>query len=643
MREDYLKAQKKGRRAYQKAVVNGQYPFLPALDDILQGQPVSSEMPQGLMEIPLSMVTGTRTRGRQEAFSNDFMPLLDIESEFATKWIKLYDSQIEEGIRDPVKVYEYLWNFYVQEGNKRVSVLKYMDVPMIMADVIRIMPVGRDDDEIRIYDEFLDFFQVVPLYEIRFTQEGSYRKLAAALGQNLTDPWPEERILDLRSAFSTFRELYEAQGGDKLRITPADAFLTYIGIYHFDSLLNDPRKTIDKQIEKIWDEFLVEAADDNISFQEQPSPEKKDSLLSPLLNKLIPEYTEAHPLRIAFIYDRNPADSRWIYGHELGRNHLSESFGPLVRTIAYEDCNTEEEFNQAVAEAAVREADLVITPSAAQMDYTLRAAIQYPKIKFLNCSINQSHNAVRTYYGRMYEAKFIMGALAASMAHNHVIGYVADYPIFGSLANINAFAIGAAMIDPYARIHLTWSSYKDRDWKEDMREANVRVLSGPDLIKPTEASREYGLYYINDDHTIQNLAMPVWDWGKYYELIVRTILNDTWPEKTSVRKDQALNYWWGMSAGVIDVIFSKSLPYYSVKMMNALRRNMISGSIHPFEGELHSQTGIVRPAGTEGHLSNEEIVAMSWLNDNIIGSLPEASALTDAGKKTITTSGVIEQ
>ena len=53
---------------------------------------------------------------------------------------------------------------------------------------------------------------------------------------------------------------------------------------------------------------------------------------------MIPEYTPDRPLRIAFIYDRNPTDSRWIYGHELGRNHLTDSFGPLVRTIAYEDC-----------------------------------------------------------------------------------------------------------------------------------------------------------------------------------------------------------------------------------------------------------------------------------------------------------------
>ena len=34
---------------------------------------------------------------------------------------------------------------------------------------------------------------------------------------------------------------------------------------------------------------------------------------------------------------------------------------------------------------------------------------------------------------------------------------MADYPIYGTIANINAFAMGAKMINPRAMIHLEWS------------------------------------------------------------------------------------------------------------------------------------------------------------------------------------------
>ena len=60
------------------------------------------------------------------------MPLLDEQTEFSAKWSAVYTYQLEQGIDDPIIAYEYLNKFYVLEGNKRVSVLKY-----VKADSIR--------------------------------------------------------------------------------------------------------------------------------------------------------------------------------------------------------------------------------------------------------------------------------------------------------------------------------------------------------------------------------------------------------------------------------------------------------------------------------------------------------------------------
>ncbi|MCR5816796.1 MAG: hypothetical protein K6F91_07940 [Ruminococcus sp.] len=48
------------------------------------------------------------------------MPAFEETTEFAVKWSSLYDSFMQEGIRDAIIVYEYMNNYYVQEGNKRV-------------------------------------------------------------------------------------------------------------------------------------------------------------------------------------------------------------------------------------------------------------------------------------------------------------------------------------------------------------------------------------------------------------------------------------------------------------------------------------------------------------------------------------------
>ena len=61
------------------------------------------------------------------------------------------------GIRDPVKVYEYMNKFYVLEGNKRVSVLKYFNAVTVNAQVIRKVPRKSDNPDVKIYYEFMDF------------------------------------------------------------------------------------------------------------------------------------------------------------------------------------------------------------------------------------------------------------------------------------------------------------------------------------------------------------------------------------------------------------------------------------------------------------------------------------------------------
>ena len=126
MLEDYRRAHKRATKEFQADVAAGRYPYPPALDDILKGEGYQGEIPLGLAEIDLSLIAGTRTRGRQNSFSSGFMPLQEASTEFASKWSDLIDSQRAEGIHEPIVVYEYLQRFYVQEGNKRVSVLRYL-------------------------------------------------------------------------------------------------------------------------------------------------------------------------------------------------------------------------------------------------------------------------------------------------------------------------------------------------------------------------------------------------------------------------------------------------------------------------------------------------------------------------------------
>ena len=204
MLEDYKNALKSGQRAYRACVARGQSPYLAVLDDILVNVNIVAQEPLGLVEIPAESIVGTKTSGRHTAFAPNFMPLLEPDTEFAGKWSNLCDAHLEEGIHTPIIAYEFLNKFYVQEGNKRVSVLKYFDAVRIAGTVTRLVPERNDSLENRIYYEFLDFYKVSSNCDVWFSKEGRYNELLKLMGLKPDQIWTEEERIYFRSAYGRF-------------------------------------------------------------------------------------------------------------------------------------------------------------------------------------------------------------------------------------------------------------------------------------------------------------------------------------------------------------------------------------------------------------------------------------------------------
>ena len=79
--DDYLRAQKLGKREYQSRLMRGLQPTLEVLDDILPPKGSYSEVPLGLVQIPSDQIVGTKTEGRSNAFASNFMPILKQNTE----------------------------------------------------------------------------------------------------------------------------------------------------------------------------------------------------------------------------------------------------------------------------------------------------------------------------------------------------------------------------------------------------------------------------------------------------------------------------------------------------------------------------------------------------------------------------------
>ena len=629
--EDYIKAQKLGLKAYKAATSRGLYPYLPVLDDILPHAHVECEVRLGISNIPLYQVIGTSTAGRTRAFANNFMPLLDYGSEFSAKWSHLVDAQIKEGIHDAIKVYEYMNKYYVVEGNKRASVLKYFDSPSILADITRIIPRKSDDLEVQIYYEFMDFYDLTKINYVQFSKLGNYPKLVEAVGKHSGEIWSDDEVMDFSSFHVAFYKAYKEKGGTKLiNITCDDALLYYLSLYPYAESKEMTAAEIKKNLDKIWSEIQLLQDNDSIELLMDPTTENK-SVMN-VFNMIMPTKRK----KVAFVYDKAPSTSDWIYGHELGRLHIQENLGEIIDTQSYITNDVSEKAENILEDVCNDGIDIIFTTTPQLIKASVKVAANHPDVKILNCSLNSSHATVRTYYTRMYEAKFLTGLIAGALCNDDKIGYVADYPIYGEAANINAFALGAKMVNPRAKVYLAWCTLNNFDVNNYFKERGITYISSQDSISPENGQRRFGLYVEKNDDR-KNIAVPVYHWGALYEELINSIFKGSW--KIDDSSDKAINYWWGLSAGVIDIIYSNSLPTGISKLVELMRNNIAAGVFHPFTGPITDQNNQLQ---IDAHkvMKPEEIITMDWLYNNVIGNIPDIDELIDSAKAVVELRGL---
>jgi len=629
----YHDALRQAQKEFRACASKGEYPYLPALDAILSPEELLHTGDLGIIQVPLEFVTGTRTDGRTPAFARNFMPLMEEDTEFAVKWKLLCKSQLEEGIRDPIKAYEYMNRYYVEEGNKRVSVLKFFGAESVYAHVIRILPRRSGSREVELYYEFLDFNQHSRINFVEFSKPGSYLRLQQLMGKEAGEAWSEEDRSGFSTAYYYFRQAYQALGGQKLKATVGDAMLAYMEVYGYPSLRGKSEPEIKKAVSRVWEEITLQQEEVPIAVNLSPEEEEKGGLLS----KVLPR-PSSKVLKAAFLHDGTPERSGWTYGHELGRARLAEVFPGEVETCAYFnvlDADPLPILEQAISQGC----GVIFTTSPRLLPASLRAAVDHPETVILNCSLNTSHRYVRTYYARMYEAKFICGAVAGALAGGNPVGYICDYPIFGQVACINAFALGVQLTNPRIQVHLEWSSVGGVEAAtRRLTGQGVSLISTQDLSRMDDhGSTGFGLSLITEGGRV-NLATPVWRWGRYYEELIRRIQSKSFRSEYQ-ESPKALNYYWGMSAGVVELQCSDKLPDSTKKLADLLRNEIRTGNCRPFRGPLYTQDGRKLIGKTET-LSTEQIISMDWLSDNIVGSIPAYEELNEIGKATVGIVGI---
>lgn len=625
--ENFQSALKKGQKEYAKNKAEGVSGHLPSLEGLLKDMEIVSNVQLGVIEIPLKKVIGSYSNSRRIAFAKNFMPV-NSGVEFKSKWMAVCDAHMTEGLRDPVKVYEYMNWYYVMEGNKRVSVLKYFNAYSVMAQVTRLIPKRDPEDEnIEKYYAFLELNKRTGYLDYWFSKASRFYRFMDLLDQY-------EPLLTLHDnkykhfdsfVFQPFRRLYKEAGGDEVRhTTTGDAFLEYARVYGMENELDEVKQV--EPIRHLVEELQAKALEDRNFITEELDEPNKSGIFASLTNLLRTQKR----LKIGFVHARNPVDSGWTLAHDLGRIELEASMPDEVETYVVYDAPESVDAVDTIQSLVDKGMDVIFTTSEIFRKQTLRCALENPNIMFFNCSESRPYLHLSNYYGKTFEPKYLMGLLAGMYTRSDHVGYLGTIENAENRACINAFAVGVKTVNPNAQVHVAFTS----NWNQASRSESAEQLlldCGVDLIAnkvlldermETELLRKRGVYaYLaqkGEHGEWTPLAASYWNWGAYYQKIVSAIVNQSYEEviRSQTSGSRLINFYWGMSSGVVDLWMSPSIPKQSNQLVRQMKRLLVSDSMSPFDGPLVSQSGSLM-CEDETTLELEAIIEMDWYYENV--------------------------
>ena len=613
--EEYLKAMRQGQKEAKAAAAQGLPEGLELLPDD-QVSYVARRESMGIVDIPMDLIAGTCNAMRRDAFSPGFLPVLPADTEFAGKWRLLCEARMNEGISSPIKAVEYMNRYFVQEGHKRVSVLKYFGAASVPGVVTRLYPYPSEDPRVTAYYEFLDFYRLTGMNFLVYRTPGEYAQLLEAVGYSATEPWSAEEIDAFRSFYYMFQDACCRVGMSRAAIP--EALLVYIKVFGYAASLDKLSTEIAQELPKLRQETQNRAEKAGVTLM------LDDAVKKPFISLAL----GGGKVCAAFIHDGSAAASKWIYHHEYARHILEHALREHIQTLSYENVGTGDEADAAIEDAVVQGADVIFTTTPRLLLNSVRQAVQHPNVKILNCSLNTAYPSVRTYYPRMYEAKFIKGAIAGTLSRDGRVGYVADYPTYGSIAGINAFALGVRMVNAQARIYLEWSTLREGGGFRRLRDAGLRCIDNLDRLVAGDSPPAAEAH---------SLALVQCRWAKLYLSIIRRVMEGTWKQEN--RGVSAINYWWGLNQSVVNVLCSRELPTGSRRLAEILRDAIQNERLDPFYGELRDQKGELVHYGS-APLQADQILTMNWLGQGVEDRIPELEELTDKAQELVKLQGV---
>ncbi|GHV60303.1 BMP family ABC transporter substrate-binding protein [Spirochaetia bacterium] len=328
-------------------------------------------------------------------------------------------------------------------------------------------------------------------------------------------------------------------------------------------------------------------------------------------------------VKVGFVYIGSIHDEGYTQAHDKGRLAIN-ALG--IQTAYIENVAENADCEKAIRDLIDQGCNVIYTTSFGFMDWTIKVAADFPNVKFGHCSGYKTASNVSTYFGKIFQARYLAGIAAGYKTKVNKIGYVAAFPIPEVIRGINAFTLGVQSVNPNASVEVIWTN----TWYDPAveKQAALELLNkGVDVVaqhqdttSPQIAAQERGAAAIGYNVSTPDaaprayLTAPLFHWDVFYVDDVKHVLAGDWASRA---------YWEGFSNGTVtlDTLTANNDPR-TAPAVAAAQAKIIDGSLAPFTGPLSDQSGAVKvPAGVK--MTDDEIWNMGWFVKGVIGVIPQ--------------------
>ncbi|HEX4220675.1 MAG TPA: BMP family ABC transporter substrate-binding protein, partial [Acidimicrobiales bacterium] len=234
--------------------------------------------------------------------------------------------------------------------------------------------------------------------------------------------------------------------------------------------------------------------------------------------------------------------SRSDYGYNQAVYVASQAVAksmPNVKVITADNIPENESVTQTMQAMTSAGAKIIFATSYGYFSYALAFAKSHPSVVVLHQGGFQTGAFppnFGTYWGQAYEPVSLGGMAAGALTKTNKLGFVYAFPISQTIANIDAFELGAQMVNPKAKVYLVNTS----NWCDPLKqkEAATALLSqGVDVLTQHQdcqatvigAAKAKGAYVVGYHYNAQSLdpsgwlTGSAWDWTPVYKAIIADV------------------------------------------------------------------------------------------------------------------------